>query len=185
MRVALQTVLCCCAFSALLPAAPAGATRELDTRLEQRFNAWLQSRVKRDIHDSLRAAAERLSDGPRQVENATSVSPPPSCGLLVRSRRSMSKPTGCHVVTCIYHDLIFQLHQIRQIKSCVPVKKLGPDGFGRRRRRSVLDNAWLALLTQRPRRSAEDARRVRTHKSTVAESRGESQLGLFAHNRSR
>ncbi|KAL6106303.1 uncharacterized protein ACO6RY_10206 [Pungitius sinensis] len=136
MRLALQAVLCCCALSALLPAPTRGAAGELDSRLEERHKAWLQSRVKRDIGDvGLRTASDqRLPSGPRQEENATSVSPPPSCGLLIRSRRSTSKPSGCQLVTCVYHDLIFQLHQIHQIKSCAPVRKIGPGGYGRRRR---------------------------------------------------
>nr|XP_040017806.1 pro-adrenomedullin-like [Gasterosteus aculeatus aculeatus] len=159
MRLALQTVLCCCAFSALLPPVR-GTTGELDTILEERFKVWLQSRVKRDICGGSLTGSEQLSDvhaAPRQEDNATSVSPPPSCGLLLRSRRSTSKPSGCRFVTCVYHDLIHQLHQIHQIKSCAPVKKIGSGGYGRRRRRSLLDDAWLALRTRRQRRSTEDA----------------------------
>ncbi|XP_037307551.2 pro-adrenomedullin [Pungitius pungitius] len=133
MRLALQAALCCCALSALLPARGAAAG-ELDRRPEERLKARLQSRVERDV--GLRTASDqRLPDG--QEENATSVSPPPSCGLLIRSRRSTSKPSGCQLVTCVYHDLIFQLHQIHQIKSCAPVRKIGPGGYGRRRRRSL------------------------------------------------
>ncbi|XP_075945913.1 pro-adrenomedullin [Anarhichas minor] len=162
MRLALQTVICCCVLTTLLPLLK-GTAGELNTSLKKRFKVWLQSRVKRDLCSSLVTANEQHSDvtvGPQQDEDAKGVSPPPSFGQHVRSRRSTSnKSSGCKFVTCVYHDLLHRLHQINELKSCAPGNKMGSKGYGRRRR-SLLDAAQLALRTVRQRRSTEAASNV-------------------------
>ncbi|KAM6926111.1 pro-adrenomedullin isoform 1-T1 [Lycodopsis pacificus] len=168
MRLALQTVICCCVFTTVLPLLN-GTAGELDTSLKKRFKVWLQSRVKRDLCSSLATADEQQDDvtvGPQQDDDAKGVSPPPSFGQHVRSRRStLNKSSGCKFVTCVYHDLLHRLHQINELKSCAPGNKMGSKGYGRRRR-SLLDAAQLALRTGRQRRSTEAGQRVRRHNST-------------------
>ncbi|XP_068579560.1 pro-adrenomedullin-like isoform X2 [Cebidichthys violaceus] len=167
MRLALQTVLCCCVvLTAVLPLVK-GAAGELNTGLKKRFKVWLQSRVKRDLCSGSATANERHSDvtaGPRRDEVAKSVSPPPSGGQPVRSKRSTSnKSSGCKFVTCVYHDLLHRLHQINEPKSCAPGSKMGSKGYGRRRRRSLPDAAQLSALRTG---STEAGQRVRRHNST-------------------
>ncbi|XP_068452719.1 pro-adrenomedullin [Clinocottus analis] len=176
MRLALHAVICCCVFTAVLPLA-SGTAGERDAGLKKRFKVWLQSRVKRDLCNRSATADELRSDvhvEPQEDENATSVSPPISCGLLIRSMRSTStKSSGCKLVTCVYNDLLHRLHQIKQLKPCVPEHKIGSKGYGRRRRRrrSLPDAAaQLALRTERPRRSPEAASKV----SSAAEIRENS-----------
>ncbi|KAG8012349.1 hypothetical protein GBF38_020071 [Nibea albiflora] len=164
MRLTLHTVICCCVFITVLPLVK-GATGELNTSLKKRFKVWLQSRVKRDLN-SLVTSSEQCSDihvGPQQGGSSTTDSPPSSSGLNVRSRRSTS--SGCALVTCIYHDLVHRLHQVKseEEKPNAPEGKISPKGYGRRRR-SVQDVIQLALQTGR--RSTEAGQRLCRHKST-------------------
>ncbi|XP_034390264.1 uncharacterized protein admb [Cyclopterus lumpus] len=133
MRLALHTVLCCCVFTTVLPLVKGGAN---STSLKKGFKVWLQSRVKRDLCNVTVAANEQRSDvhvGPQQDENPKGVAPTSSFGLCIRSRRSTStKSSGCKFVTCVYHDLLHRLHQINEMKSCAPGKKIGSNGYGRR-----------------------------------------------------
>ncbi|KAM9352196.1 pro-adrenomedullin [Symphorus nematophorus] len=148
MRLALHTVICCCVFTTVLPLVK-GATGELNTSLKKRFKVWLQGRMKRDLRN-LETANEQCSDidvGPQQDDNAKIVSPPSSFGLNIRRRRSTSsKPAGCVLVTCAYHDLLHRLHQISnsQKGENAPEEKISSKGYGRRRR-SLQDVTQLAM----------------------------------------
>ncbi|KAE8296744.1 ADM Adrenomedullin [Larimichthys crocea] len=162
MRLTLHTVICCCVFTTVLPLVK-GATGELNTSLKKRFKVWLQSRMKRDLDNSLGTSSEQCSDihvGPQQDGSSITDSPPSSFGLNVRSRRSTSsKSSGCALVTCIYHDLVHRLHQVNSEveKPTAPEIKISPKGYGRKRR-SVQDVMQLALQTGR--RSTEAASKV-------------------------
>lgn len=142
MGLALHAVICCCVLTTVLPLVSGAAN---STSPKKGFKVWRESRVKRDLCNGSAAADERRPDvgvAPRQDENPKGVSPtsPPPCfGLRVRSRRSMSgKASGCKFVTCVYHDLLHRLHQLNEMKSCAPRKKIGSKGYGRRRRRRSL-----------------------------------------------
>jgi len=52
------------------------------------------------------------------------------------SRSSGTKKSGCQLITCKVHDLIFWVHQIndRTIDPTAPADKIGSHGYGRRRR---------------------------------------------------
>ncbi|TDH09940.1 hypothetical protein EPR50_G00091320 [Perca flavescens] len=161
MKLVLHTVICCCVFTTVLPLVK-DATGQINTSLKKRLRVWLQSRIKRDLCNSLLTANEQHSDvGPQQDKIAKNVSPPSSFGLNIRRRRSTStKSSGCVLVTCSYHDLLYRLHQInnKQKEANAPENKLGSTGYGRRRRRSLLDVAQLTLQTGR--RSTEAASKV-------------------------
>ncbi|XP_041795382.1 pro-adrenomedullin [Chelmon rostratus] len=165
MRLTLHTVICCCVFTTVLPLVK-GAKGDLNTSLKKRYRVWLQSRVKRDLRNSLVTANEECSDthvGLQQDSNAKVVSPPSSFELNIRPRRSTSsKSSGCALVTCAYQDLLHQLHQINQWqkKTTAPERKIGSKGYGRRRRRSFQDVTQLALQTGRQRRSTEAASKM-------------------------
>nr|XP_020449020.1 ADM-like [Monopterus albus] len=172
MRLALHTVICCCVFTLVLPLVQ-DATGELNSSLKKRFKVWLQSRMKRDLHSSLGTAHEQPSDiydGPQQDENAKMISPPSRFGLNSRPRRSSSsrssKPFGCILPTCVYHDLLDLLYKINKEKETkAPESKIGSKGYGRRRR-SLLDVAQLPLQTRREGRSTGAGQQVHRHKST-------------------
>ncbi|XP_076590291.1 pro-adrenomedullin [Chaetodon auriga] len=175
MRLTLHTVICCCVFTTILPLVK-GAKGDLNTSLKKRFRVWLQSRMKRDLRNSLVTANQEHSDthvGTQQDGNAKAVSPPSSFELNIRPRRSTSsKSSGCVLVTCAYHDLLHRLHQINQWQkeASAPERKMGSKGYGRRRRRSLQDVAQLALQTGRQRRSTEAGQQLCRHTSacTVA-----------------
>ncbi|XP_071347180.1 pro-adrenomedullin isoform X2 [Trachinotus anak] len=164
MRLALHTVICCCVFTMVLPLVK-GATGELNSSLKKRFKVWLQSRMKRDLGNSLVTANEKYSEihvGPQQGENAKTVSPLLSFGLKIRNRRSSSKASGCVLGTCVFHDLIHQLHKMSnndQKEANAPASKISCTGYGRRRR-SLPDVTLLALQTGRQRRSTEAASKL-------------------------
>ncbi|KAK5866924.1 hypothetical protein PBY51_011457 [Eleginops maclovinus] len=163
MRLALHTVICCCVFTTVLPLVKC-ATGEINTSLKKRSKV-VQSRMKRDLCDTLLTAAEHLADisfGSQQDENGKLASLPSSLGLHIRRRRSTSsKSAGCALVTCAIHDLLFKLQRMtntaREINA--PEQKMGSTGYGRRRR-SLLDVSRLALQTGRQRRSTEAASKV-------------------------
>ncbi|TNN77238.1 ADM protein [Liparis tanakae] len=154
MGLALHAVICCCVLTAVLPLVSGAAN---STSPKNGFKVWRESRVKRDLCNGSAAAEERRPDvdvAPRQDEDPKGVSPtspppPPPCfGLHVRSRRSTSgKASGCKFVTCVYHDLLHRLHQINEMKSCAPGKKISSRGYGRRRRRR---RSLLQILSERP-----------------------------------
>ncbi|CAJ1056149.1 ADM-like [Xyrichtys novacula] len=173
MKLALQTVICCCVFTTVLPLVE-GATEELNTSLKKRLKVWLHGRMKRDLRDSLLTADElcaEILNGPQQGDTENNVSPSPSTGLDNRPRRSASsKSAGCVLITCSYHDLLYKLHQLNsKVTVSAPKDKLDPTGYGRRRR-SLLDGVQLALKTGRERRGATAGHRVHRFRSkrTVA-----------------
>lgn len=169
MRLALHTVICCCVFTMVLPLVK-GATGDFNSSPKKRFRVWMQSRMRRDLRNSVETASEQYSDihmGPQQDGNAKTVSLSSSFGLNIRPRRSTStKSSGCVLFTCSYHDLLHRLHQISQQKDAnAPENKISSKGYGRRRR-SLPDVTQLALLTGRQRWSTEAGQQVYIHKRT-------------------
>uniref|UniRef100_A0A3Q3NL25 Adrenomedullin n=1 Tax=Mastacembelus armatus TaxID=205130 RepID=A0A3Q3NL25_9TELE len=157
MRLALHTVICCCVFTTVLPVVK-GATGELNSSQKKRLKAWLQTCMTRDPSGSVTASEQYLDINaePHQDENAKTVSPLSSFGLLIRRRRSASsKSSGCFLVTCVYHDLLDRLYKHNKEKEVkAPERKMGSQGYGRRRR-SLLDVTKLALQTGRHSQSTE------------------------------
>ncbi|XP_042352487.1 pro-adrenomedullin [Plectropomus leopardus] len=172
MRLALHTVICCCVFTTVLPLVK-GATGELNTSLKKRFKVWLHSRLKRDLCSDLETANEQhlnIHVGQQQDEIGEIDPSLSGFGLNMRPRRSTAtKSSGCLLMTCAYHDLLHRLRQISEQKETnAPEKKMSSTGYGRRRRRSLLDVAQLALQTGRQRQSTEAGQRVHRHTRTVA-----------------
>ncbi|XP_074533213.1 pro-adrenomedullin [Halichoeres trimaculatus] len=146
MKLALQTVICCCVFTTTVLPLVKGASEELNSSLKKRLRVLLHSRMKRDLHDGLVTLDDLCAEilAGQQQGDIENVSPSPSTGLDNRSRRSASsRSAGCVLVTCSYHDLLFKLHQLtnRQKEATAPVKKISSQGYGKRRRRSLLDVA--------------------------------------------
>ncbi|XP_029909967.1 ADM [Myripristis murdjan] len=153
MRLALQTVICCCVFTMVLPLVK-GATGDFNSSLKKRLRVWLQSRMKRDVRSGLVTDGEQDPEshvGPQQNECAD---PPSSFDLNNRSKRSSvtsAKSSGCALVTCAVHDLYQLLYQFQNNdKTNAPPEKIIT--YGRRRRRSLLDVAqrrgWSTTASQ-------------------------------------
>ncbi|XP_030282263.1 ADM [Sparus aurata] len=174
MRLALQTVICCCVFTTVLPLVK-GATEDLNTGLKKRFRVWMQSRMKKDLSNSLVTANEQHPDipvGQHQDGNEKIVAPLSSFGLNIRAKRSTSsKSSGCALVTCAYQDLLHRLSKYnnRNTETNAPEIKISSKGYGRRRR-SLQDVIQLVLRTGRQRRSTEAGQQLCSHKcpGTVA-----------------
>ncbi|NP_001098362.1 adrenomedullin 4 isoform X1 [Oryzias latipes] len=153
MRISLQTVLCCCIFTAVLPPVK-GATDEPDTTLKKRFRVWLLSHTRRETHHNLMTAEEMSPDfhsGTLQDRTAPSTSLSPH----IRPKRS-TKPSGCALITCLYHDLVHLLHETnnKQREPCAPLKKMGINGYGRRRR-SLSEVSELPVMSGYEKRCCE------------------------------
>ncbi|KAJ3596680.1 hypothetical protein NHX12_003084 [Muraenolepis orangiensis] len=135
MGSALHTLICCCIFSSILALERNSNT---DATLKRRFAVWLQGRVKRELcHSCARASEAGLQP---QVE-ARQEEGPEAVPLQQRSSRSSgTKKSGCLLITCTVHDLIYRVHLIndKTIDPTAPVDKIGSRGYGRRRR-SVQD----------------------------------------------
>nr|XP_020492087.1 ADM-like [Labrus bergylta] len=172
MKLALHTVICCCVFTTVLPLVK-GATGELNTSLKKRLRVWLQSRMKRDLDDGLATSDELCSDlldRLRQDATENNVPHSPSSGPQSRSKRATSS-AGCKLITCSLPELIFKLYQNTNTDTdeSAPKIHLTPIGYGRRRRRSLLDVVRPALQTgsQRPKTAA--GQPVRRLKSKLKE----------------
>ncbi|XP_036962303.1 uncharacterized protein admb isoform X2 [Acanthopagrus latus] len=157
MRLALQTVICCCVFTTVLPLVK-GATEDLNTGLKKRFRVWMQSRMKRDLSNNLMTAREQHPDihvEQHQDGNEKIVAPPSSFGVKIRAKRlTSSKSSGCALVTCAYQDLLHRLS-----------KQEDKDGALKLVSNSAVTNAqaqWLKTGMERQRRIL---------------------VGLFAHRR--
>ncbi|XP_075993795.1 uncharacterized protein admb [Genypterus blacodes] len=151
MRLALQTLLCCCVFTLLLPLVR-GATGEK----KKRFRVWPQSRVRRDLQEDLEAVREICQQVHAEATQEPEEPGAQSVQLDSRSRRSpmaSSKSMGCVLVTCYYQDLLHRLQIFNDVRkeARAPGDKIGSGGYGRRRR-SLPDSAQPGLRTGRRRR---------------------------------
>uniref|UniRef100_A0A4W4F5W2 Uncharacterized protein n=1 Tax=Electrophorus electricus TaxID=8005 RepID=A0A4W4F5W2_ELEEL len=45
---------------------------------------------------------------------------------------------GCNLLTCMVHDLAYRINQTSKRMNSAPQEKISPQGYGRRRRRSLL-----------------------------------------------
>uniref|UniRef100_A0A672HIH6 Pro-adrenomedullin n=1 Tax=Salarias fasciatus TaxID=181472 RepID=A0A672HIH6_SALFA len=109
MRLSVQTFLCCCVFATVL--GPALGPLEKGSLLTP---TWF-----------LLTSSPSFSAVPH-----------------MRPKRSTPpKASGCIFITCVYHDLVHRLHDLsnKQDKDKVPEKKLGCNGYGRRRREEAPD----------------------------------------------
>ncbi|XP_026030844.1 uncharacterized protein admb isoform X1 [Astatotilapia calliptera] len=167
MRLSLHTIICCCVFTTVLPLVK-GATGETNASLRKRSRVWLQSHMKRDLRSRLVTGDDQHFGGPQQDRLAKTLPTPSSFGPNIRSRRSTSSQSGCLLITCIYHDLFYRLSLTKknaQTDTTAPKSKMGPGGFGRRRR-SLLDATQLILETGMHRWSTETGQRVSNPKNT-------------------
>ncbi|KAM9753263.1 uncharacterized protein ACNS7B_006605 [Menidia menidia] len=142
MRLSLGTVLCCCVVtSVLLPAS--GTTAKPNASREKWLKEFMRKHMGRTPNNNLATAnpfncddlvePSQGPDSPGKLEDKAAEAVPPlsSLELNVRTKRS-----GCFLVTCLYHDMVYRVHEIRsqEKKTCAPLHKLRKDGFGRRRR---------------------------------------------------
>ncbi|KAG7279033.1 hypothetical protein CRUP_001974 [Coryphaenoides rupestris] len=149
----LHTFICCCLFSSVL-ALERNSKTDADTILKKRFAVWLQGRVKRELCHSCARSSE---PGPQPQGEARHEEGPEALALQQRltdrsSRSSGTKKSGCQLITCTVHDLIFWVHQIndRTIDPTAPADKIGSRGYGRRRRSLKRPSASRPTTHTRP-----------------------------------
>ncbi|XP_061578408.1 pro-adrenomedullin-like isoform X2 [Cololabis saira] len=134
MRLSFCTVICCCVLTAALPPVRG---EEPGSTLRRRFKVWLQTHMRRDSPAGPVGADEDADPrvGPPPRDGDAALPPSSSVGANVRSRRS-SKPSGCLLITCLFHDLVHQVHEVTNTQKvrCAPKDKIGSKGYGRRRR---------------------------------------------------
>ncbi|XP_034031742.1 ADM [Thalassophryne amazonica] len=140
MRLVMHTVICCCVLIVVLPLGNS-VTRDANTGLKKRLRVWLQTRVKRDQHSSLGTICEQcpdVQDVPQRNMTTETLPTSSSFGLKVRSRRSAA---GCVLITCGINVLIHRLNHFSNHKKqpSAPKRKVDAGGYGRRRRRSLMD----------------------------------------------
>ncbi|XP_061780748.1 uncharacterized protein admb isoform X1 [Nerophis lumbriciformis] len=132
MRLDLQTLVCCCVLTAVLPLTRSSSAQP-STGMKRRLKVRLLSQMKKET-------AGEVPIEPSSQGGDTQVARTPSSSSLlnIRPRRStLSKTSGCFLFTCAYHDLIHRLHQIRDFDQravSAPQGKMGSTGYGRRRR---------------------------------------------------
>ncbi|CAL8325981.1 unnamed protein product [Gadus morhua 'NCC'] len=138
MRSSLHAVICCCVFSSFLALERNTDTVAAGATLKRRLAVWLQGRVKRELCHSCARASEaappshseaRPEEGPKALALQQSLTDR-------SSRSSANKNSGCYLITCTVHDLIFRVHQFndKTIDPTAPGDKIRPHGYGRRRR---------------------------------------------------
>lgn len=133
MKLFLQSALLWCVL-ATLACCSRSTQAELSAESRKRLSIWLQSLVRKDIH---RRLSEREEGSVDRLEDSRSSKPLPTHLRIKRTLNSM-KPSGCNLVTCSVHELAHRLHSINKHKpDSVPLDKMGANGYGRRRRRSL------------------------------------------------
>ncbi|XP_072551538.1 pro-adrenomedullin [Salminus brasiliensis] len=138
MKMVLQNVLLCCLLASLLPST---LSATLPSDGGDKLSMWLSSRLRRElcVPDSLEDSAELLPQ--QQQDRDTHSLTHKHSGQSGRVKR------GCNLLTCSMHDVAHRISQLRERTNSAPPEKIGSNGYGRRRRRSL------------PQRSAELARR--------------------------
>ncbi|XP_059210905.1 adrenomedullin a [Centropristis striata] len=138
MQLIFQSFLSCC----LLAAVAHCVELEVNPELKKRLSIWLGSRSRRDL-DSV--SVERTAESEhfvRPEDIRDTLLPHSSSHTSVRTKRSK----GCSLGTCTVHDLAHRLHQLNnKLKITVPVMKISPQGYGRRRRSLPAQRVTLRL----------------------------------------
>ncbi|XP_060778927.1 pro-adrenomedullin [Neoarius graeffei] len=122
MKKVSQSILFWCLLAAFVPCV-ISATLPPNSDGEKKLNVELQ---KRDIcmhNRSLEDSPENRDAGPHVSQNSDQPS-----GRMKR---------GCNLITCSIHDLAYRITQISNRTNIAPPHKIGPCGYGRRRRRSL------------------------------------------------
>ncbi|XP_026783051.1 pro-adrenomedullin-like [Pangasianodon hypophthalmus] len=124
-----RSILIWCLLVAFVPC----ATFPSNSDREKKMNVALQERdlgvPKRSIQDSVELLAQQEN---RNMGTPLSQS---SDHLSGRGKR------GCNLLTCSVHDLAYRISQLSNKMNNAPLHKISPCGYGRRRRRSLLQRS--------------------------------------------
>ncbi|KAM7087056.1 pro-adrenomedullin [Molossus nigricans] len=133
-------------------------TARLDVASEfrKKWNKWALSRGKRELRESSSypAGVADMKAGPAQTiiqpqdvkgpSRSTQASPDPARIRVKRYRQSMNRfqglrSSGCRFGTCTVQKLAHQIYQFtdKEKDDVAPRNKISPQGYGRRRRRSL------------------------------------------------
>ncbi|KAM4850285.1 pro-adrenomedullin isoform X2 [Urocitellus parryii] len=164
-------------------------TARLDVASEfrKKWNKWAVSRGKRELRVSSSyptgiadVKAERVQTliRPQDVKGAShspQISPDAARIRVKRYRQSMNnfqglRSFGCRFGTCTVQKLAHQIYQFtdKDKDGVAPRSKISPQGYGRRRRRSLLEaGQGLTLVSSEPQASASRDSRVHQVLSTL------------------
>uniref|UniRef100_A0A1A8RH87 Adrenomedullin n=2 Tax=Nothobranchius TaxID=28779 RepID=A0A1A8RH87_9TELE len=132
MKTIIHSFICCC----LLASVAHCVELEVHPELRKRLSMWLGSRMRRDVE------VEKIAESAtfvRPEDIRDTLLPHSSTDINIRTKRSgpQSRPQGCSLATCAVHDLAHRLFELTNNKAkagTAPATKLGPTGYGRRRR---------------------------------------------------
>ncbi|KAM8876997.1 pro-adrenomedullin-like isoform 1-T1 [Synchiropus picturatus] len=141
MKLIIHSVLYCC----LLATVAHCAELEDKSKLRKRLSIWPGSRFRRNVDTVSAETSANLESLVRQEDTRDIMLPQSSSKTNIRSKRSkntvnQTRWQGCSLGTCTVHDLAHRLHQLSNTNSKLknaPANKMSPQGYGRRRRRSL------------------------------------------------
>ncbi|XP_062404229.1 pro-adrenomedullin [Sardina pilchardus] len=161
MKLFLQSAVLLCVLVTLVRCSRSRAEPSAESR--KRLSVWLQSLVRRDVHRRLSVREEDSVNNLEESRSNKALIP----HLRIKRTLNSMKPLGCNLVTCAIHDLAHRLHGINKQKTqSAPEHKIGPDGYGRRRRRS-LEQLFSALSSHRSRAQRSAAHSSSSRRSTA------------------
>ncbi|KAM4744204.1 adrenomedullin a [Anableps anableps] len=128
MKTIFHSFLYCC----LLASVAHCVELEVNPELKKRLSIWLGSRLRRDLESVAVEKTPESENFVRPEDIRDTLLPHSSTDINIRTKRSK----GCALGTCAVHELAHRIQQLNhnKMKTGVPLNKLSPQGYGRRRR---------------------------------------------------
>ncbi|XP_062860415.1 pro-adrenomedullin [Trichomycterus rosablanca] len=124
MRMVPQSILMWCLLAAFLHCV-ISATLQLNTEGEKKLSVRLQ----RDL-----CVPKRSLDSAENNDTDSAV-------IEKSDQPSRRVKRGCKLLTCSVHDLAHRINQLSSTMNSAPPHKISPCGYGRRRRRALLQRS--------------------------------------------
>ncbi|XP_007554166.1 adrenomedullin a [Poecilia latipinna] len=128
MKTIFHSFLYCC----LLASVAHCVELEVNPELKKRLSIWLGSRLRRDLETVAVQKTAKSENFVRPEDIRDILLPHSSTDIKIRTKRS----AGCALGTCSVHVLAHRVQQFKdnKLKTSVPINKMSPHGYGRRRR---------------------------------------------------
>ncbi|XP_053478811.1 pro-adrenomedullin-like [Ictalurus furcatus] len=129
MKMVSRNIMIWCLLAAFVPCV-ISATIPSNSDREMKLNVALQKRDQYVPQKSLENSVELLAE--QENKNMGTPISLSSDHLSGRGKRA------CNLLTCSVHDLAYRISQLNNKKNNAPNHNISPCGYGRRRRRSLL-----------------------------------------------
>ncbi|XP_050990403.1 pro-adrenomedullin [Labeo rohita] len=144
MNSVLQKAFLWCVLTTLLLSIT--SAKPLNSDGLRRLSVWLQGRVRRDVHSlSERSESNSAALLTQRNSDTESFAPQHRSMRVKRTEPAYSikrvERAGCNLSTCSVHELAHLVNLFNTKTNNAPTEKLGSNGYGRRRRRS-LQTSW-------------------------------------------